>query len=50
LSPRAPSEVNSVASSCTSSVWTDTTEKDSRRALILKMAKSRMKSKRDIVN
>ena len=50
LSPRAPSEANSVASSNTSSVWTDTTEKDSRRALILKMAKSRMKSKRDIDN
>jgi hypothetical protein len=48
LSPRAPSEVNSLASSNTSSVWTDTTEKDSRRALILKMAKSRMKSKRDM--
>jgi hypothetical protein len=40
--------------SATSSVWTDATDltqKDSRRALILKMAKNRMKSKkRDAVS
>lgn len=38
------------AVSAASSVWTDTTdlsEKDQRRALILKMAKNRMKSKKD---
>lgn len=65
LSPRSPrspsvnndddvkSEANS-AVSATSSVWTDATDltqKDSRRALILKMAKNRMKSKkRDAVS
>jgi len=43
-------DTRSESASATSSVWTDTTDltqRDSRRALILKMAKSRMKSKRN---
>ena len=49
-------DAKSVASSivsAASSGWTDTTdplERDSRRALILKMAKSRMRSKRDNIS
>jgi len=43
-SPGATSDVSG-----TSSVWTDSSDKDSRRALILKMAKSRMRSKKEMV-
>jgi hypothetical protein len=48
----AKSEATSAVSG-TSSVWTDTTDfasKDSRRALILKMAKNRMRTKKETAN